>query len=193
MADTHTSRAWSGWITFAGVLLAVLGALNILEGFVALLRHQIAFIDGDSLVVVNLTGLGIVMIVFGALLALAGIGLLSRNRTARIAAIVIVALHALAQIGSLGAFPIWSLLMITLDVIILFALTVHWPSAQLEPHPPAPAGGAHRADQRDHQPSREPAFPMNQPHPPAHAADQPPPPPPGDPHHTVTPTSGPGA
>jgi hypothetical protein len=187
MAETGTTRrgaAWAGWVTFAGVLLAVLGALNILEGLVALLRRQVTFIDGDSLVVVNLTGLGVVMIVFGALLAAAGIGLITRSRVARIAAIVIVSLHALVQIGSLGAYPVWSLLMITLDVIILFALTVHW--VPREPDVPAPpVGGAHRAD-RDLQ-EREAAFPMNQPRgAPAHTAYQ-------EPREQATaPTSGAG-
>ncbi|MEV8513196.1 hypothetical protein [Dactylosporangium sp. NPDC051484] len=161
MAETATTRkssAWSGWVTFAGVLLVVLGVLNILEGLVALLQRQVAFIDGSSLVVVNLTGLGIVMIVFGALLTACGIGLLAHNNVARIAAIVIVSLHALAQIGSLGAYPVWSLLMITLDVIILYALTVHWAPLELETAAPPP-GGVHRAD-RDQQ--REAvAFPMN--------------------------------
>src|SRR5262245_29840930 len=128
MAETGTTRrssAWAGWVAFAGVLMAVLGVLNILEGLVALIRNQVAFINGDSLVVVDLTGLGVVMIAFGALLVAAGIGLLMRNPVARIAAIVIVSLHVLVQIGSLGAFPVWSLLMIALDVIVLFALTVH--------------------------------------------------------------------
>nr|BFE63463.1 hypothetical protein GCM10020063_079890 [Dactylosporangium thailandense] len=175
MADTGTSRgtarssAWFGWIMFAGVLLAVIGVLNILEGLVALLRRQVTFIDGDSLVVVNLTGLGIVMIVFGALLLVCGAGLLMRNSVARVAAIVIVALHALSQIGWLGAYPVWSLLMITLDVIVLYALTVHWvPSEVIAP---AAAGGVHRAD---HQP-RDTEFPMNQPRPAAHTheADSP--------------------
>ncbi|MFI5906539.1 hypothetical protein [Dactylosporangium sp. NPDC051541] len=190
MADTATSRVWSGWITFAGVLLAVLGVLNILEGLVALLENQVAFIDGDSLVVVDVTGLGVAMTIFGVLLVLAGIGLLARNRAARIAAIVIVSLHAIAQVGWLGAYPVWSLLMIALSVTVLFALTVHWPAPLAAPTAPAPNGGAHRAD-RDQQ-SREAAFPMNQPRPtPAHVADQ---------QHTAprpaetpaAPTSGPG-
>ncbi|WP_433083195.1 DUF7144 family membrane protein [Dactylosporangium sp. CA-052675] len=176
MADTGTSRstaqssAWFGWIMFAGVLLAVIGVLNILEGLVALLRRQVTFIDGDSLVVVNLTGLGIVMIVFGALLVLCGAGLLLRNRVARVTAIVIVALHALTQIGWLGAYPVWSLLMITLDVIVLYALTVHWMPSEITA--PAPAGGVHRAD---HQP-RDTDFPLNQPRPThthSHEADSP--------------------
>ncbi|GAA3448411.1 hypothetical protein GCM10018962_02440 [Dactylosporangium matsuzakiense] len=187
MADTRTARIWSGWITFAGILLAVLGALNILEGLVALLANQVAFIDGDSLVVVDLTGLGIVMVVFGALLALSGIGLLLRSQAARIAAIVIVALHAIAQIAWLGAYPLWSLLMIALSVTVIFALTVHWPPRPPVAEPPAPNGGAHRAD-RD-QPTREAAFPMNQPRPtPTHVADDQPRPTPA-----AAPTSGPGS
>lgn len=199
MAETGTTRrsgAWSGWITFAAVLLTVLGVLNLLEGLVALMRNQVAFIDGDSLVVVDLTGLGVVMVVFGALLALAGIGLFTRNAIARVGAIVIVSLHALAQIGSLGAYPVWSLLMITLDVIILFALTVHWAPRELEPAPPT--GGVHRAD-RDQTAARE-AFPMNQPRAGAHAAgsDMPEkhagqPAGPYPPAHSAAPTSGHGA
>jgi hypothetical protein len=197
MADTGTaarrnSPVWSGWITFAGVLLAVLGVLNILEGLVALLQNQVAFIDGDSLVVVDLTGLGVAMIIFGALLALAGLGLLARNRVARITAIVIVSLHAIAQVAWLGAYPVWSLLMIALSVTVLFALTVHWVPREVESALPAPNGGAHRAD-RDQQ-AREAAFPMNQPRPaapaPAHFTDDRPARAPETP--AAAPTSGPG-
>ncbi|WP_238007988.1 hypothetical protein KZZ52_04545 [Dactylosporangium sp. AC04546] len=156
------------------MLLVVIGLLNILEGLVALLQNQVTFIDGDSLVVVDLTGLGVVMLVFGGLLLAAGIGLMARNNIARIAAIVIVAVHAIAQIGSLGAYPVWSLLMITLDVIILFALTVHWSDATsaLETGP-----GSHRMMDRDYQQPRGAGFPVNAPPPatmqrggPAHAA-----------------------
>ncbi|GAA2628413.1 hypothetical protein GCM10010399_70050 [Dactylosporangium fulvum] len=175
MAETRTTRnrtMWFGWVTFAAVLLVVIGLLNVLEGLVALLQNQVTFIDGGSLVVVDLTGLGVVMIVFGGLLFASGIGLLARNSIARIVAIVVVALHALAQIGSLGAYPVWSLLMITLDVIVLFALTVHWADAR-EPEPQL-AGGTHRMD-RDTQP-RAGGFPVNAPAAgrgvPAHAAPE---------------------
>jgi hypothetical protein len=210
MAETGMTRrggAWSGWITFAAVLLTVLGVLNLLEGLVALMRNQVTFIDGDSLVVVDLTGLGIVMIIFGVLLTLCGIGLFSRNPVARVAAIVVVGLHALAQIGSLGAYPVWSLLMITLDVIVLFALTVHWSPRELETMLPPP-GGVHRASasaDRDQQAREAGAFPMNQPRPGAHTApadvpssyqqQQPAPPAAGPypPAHSSAPTSGHGA
>ena len=160
---------WFGWVTFAAVMLVVLGLLNVLEGLVALLQNQVAFIDGDSLVVVNLTGWGILMLAFGGLLLAAGIGLLARNTVARVAAIVIVVLHMLIQVGSLGAYPVWSLLMITLSVVVLFALTVHW-NDSLEPaaatmaapgsaagHPSGRAGAAPRVPARVTSPSTSPS------------------------------------
>jgi hypothetical protein len=198
MAETRTARnatAWFGWVIFAAVMLAVIGLLNVLEGLVALLQREVAFIDGDRLVVVDLTGLGVVMLAFGGLLIATGIGLAARNTVARVTAIVIVALHMLVQVATLGAYPVWSLLMITLDVIILFALTVHWTNAPDLEHldhvvgTQQPPGGIHRMDRdtgrdmgrdsrdmgRDRQ-QRGPGFPVNAPTspsrsaPPAHAA-----------------------
>src|SRR5258706_9330746 len=118
---------WFGWVMFAAVMLAVLGLFNIFEGLVALLRDDLTFINANNLVVVNLTGWGILLLVFGGLLVAAGIGLLARNNMARIVAIVVIGLHALAQIGALSAYPIWSILIIALDVVILFRLTADWP------------------------------------------------------------------
>jgi hypothetical protein len=175
---TKSRTVWFGWVTFAAVMLVVLGLLNVLEGLVALLQNQVAFIDGDSLVVVNLTGWGILMLAFGGLLLAAGIGLLARNVVARVAAIVIVALHMLIQVGSLGAYPVWSLLMITLSVVVLFALTVHWSDAFPPTVAPATAAApsSHRAD-REYQPADYQGYgsgiPMNSPTSPGHAGARP--------------------
>ncbi|MFF5235421.1 hypothetical protein [Dactylosporangium sp. NPDC000521] len=146
---TKSRTVWFGWVTFAAVMLVVIGLLNVLEGLVTLLQNQVAFIDDNSLVVVNLTGWGILMLVFGGLLVAAGIGLMARNTVARAAAIVIVALHMLIQIGWLGAYPVWSMLMITLSVVVLFALTVHW--ADSMPPTVAQTPASHRAADRDFQ------------------------------------------
>jgi hypothetical protein len=140
---------WFGWVTFAAVMLAVVGIFNVFEGLVALLRDDVAFVNGNDLVVVNLTGWGILLLIFGGLLIAAGIGLLARNQAARITAIVVIGLHALAQISVLGAYPVWSILMIALDVVILFALTVHWSESKPQEEPPPAMVGAHRANRVD--------------------------------------------
>jgi hypothetical protein len=138
--------AWSGWITFATVMLTMIGAFNILEGLAALLRGNITYIDQNRLVVVNLTTWGLLALVSGALLVAIGLGLFSRSEAARGAAVVVVGLHAILQLTALAAFPIWSLLMIALDVVILFALTVHW--AEAPGAEPMTAAEAEAADRR---------------------------------------------
>ncbi len=121
------AKAWPGWIMFAAVMLTMIGAFNVLQGLAALLQRQVTYLDTGRLVVVDLTTWGLLALVSGALLVAVGLGLLSHNGLARAAAVALVALHALVQLTALAAFPIWSLLMIALDVVVLFALTVHWP------------------------------------------------------------------
>jgi hypothetical protein len=120
------AKAWPGWITFAAVMLIMIGAFNILEGIAALLQRTVTYIAADRLVVIDLRSWGLIALVSGGLLVVVGLSLLSRNEIARAVAVVLVALHALVQLTALAAFPVWSLLMIALDVVVLFALTVHW-------------------------------------------------------------------
>ena len=124
--DGNESGAWTGWVVFAGVTLLVIGMINIFEGFVALFADERLVLTPESLVVVDTTAWGWTILISGILLIAAGGGLLFAKTWARITAIVIVCLHAVTQIASLGAYPVWSLLMVTLDVIVLFALTARW-------------------------------------------------------------------
>jgi hypothetical protein len=124
-----TKPAWTGWITFAGIMLLVTGTVNIIEGFVALWEDKYVLMLSGSLYLVDVTGWGWAVLIFGLLLVAAGLGLFSGRTWARVTAVVIVALHAAAQVLWIGAYPIWSLLMIALDVVVLFALTARWPAA----------------------------------------------------------------
>jgi hypothetical protein len=125
--------AWSGWIAFAAVMLMMIGIFNVLEGLAALLQNTVSYVDEGRLVVIDLTAWGVLALAFGAALVAVGLGLLTRSEVARVIAVVMVGLHALVQVVGLAAYPLWSLLMIALDVVVLFALTVHWSPAETSP------------------------------------------------------------
>src|SRR5262245_20013668 len=129
-ARTPHVAPWYGWITFAGSMLLIVGVLNILEGIVALVNRRLILVAPDRLVAVNITGWGWTLFIFGVLMTAAGIGLFSGRTWARVTGIVIVSLHLISELGSLAAYPVWSLLMITLDVVVLYALTARWPSGE---------------------------------------------------------------
>ena len=68
------------------------------------------------------------MLIWGVLLVLAGLGLIAAQGWARWFAIVVVSLNFIAQLGFLGnsQYPLWSLTVMALNIIILYALTARW-------------------------------------------------------------------
>lgn len=142
-------RAWAGWLNFAGCMLLLLGAFNVVYGLIGLFENEVMVASEDQLVVVDLTVWGLLLLIFGALQVATGVGLFTGNRAARWVAIVLAILHALSQLGGLSAYPVWSTLMIALDVVILFALTVHWrEAADVLEDDFAPAGEGLPGDRR---------------------------------------------
>jgi hypothetical protein len=130
-APTRPSDGWAGWITFAAVILALLGTLNVIQGFIAL------FDDGyfvvareEDLLLVDFTAWGVILLCWGAILVCAGLALASGRTWARWFALVAVFVNVIAQIGFLSAYPVWSALMILFDVLVIFALTARWSEAR---------------------------------------------------------------
>jgi hypothetical protein len=117
---------WAGLVFFASVLLLVSGAINLIQGIAALVSDRNVVLLEGGLYLVDVTGWGWTLLIFGVVMLAVGIGLFQGQGWARVAAIVLVGVHAVAQVFWLGAYPVWSILMIVLDVVILFALTVHW-------------------------------------------------------------------
>ena len=122
------SKSMAGWIGFAGIMLLIVGSIDFVQGLIALFDHEYYVVTGSGFLVVDLTGWGWIMLIWGVLLVLAGLGLLSAQGWARWFAIVVVSLNFIAQLGFLGnsAYPIWSLTVIALNVILLYALTARW-------------------------------------------------------------------
>jgi hypothetical protein len=129
--STRPSDAWAGWVTFAAVILGLLGTLNVIQGFVAL------FDDGyfvvrreEDLLLVDFTAWGVVLLLWGALLVGAALALAAGRGWARWFAVVVAFVNVIAQIGFLSAYPLWAAILIALDVVVIFALTARWDEAQ---------------------------------------------------------------
>ena len=126
-AYRRTSSAWVGWVVFAAVIVITMGAFEAIEGLVAIFKDEYYLVGSNGLVVsVDYTVWGWVHLVIGVAAVAAGIGLLQGRNWGRIVVIVLAGLSALVNLGFLSAYPIWSTIVIALDVIVIFALTVHW-------------------------------------------------------------------
>lgn len=126
---------WLGWVMFAGVMMLVSGGLNIIEGIVALFNDQRVVLVQGRLYLIDVTVWGWILLLLGLALAGVGLGLLFGQTWARITAVVLVAIHAVLQVLWIGAYPIWAMLMVGIDTVVLFALIARWKVAEAEEEP----------------------------------------------------------
>jgi hypothetical protein len=113
-----------GLLVFGAVLLLVLGVFNGLHGISAIIRSRPVVLDAVY-VFGNLRAWGWTLLALGILQIIAGAGVLARNQIARWFGVAVIALNMFAQIVFLPSYPVWSLVIIAVDVVALYGLTVY--------------------------------------------------------------------
>jgi hypothetical protein len=123
----RTSR-WSGWVTFAGVVMLVLGAVDVFEGIIAIVRDRYYVLTPNQIIVFDMRAWGWITLIWGVIIGLAGFGLLIRNNWARWFAVVVASLNVFEQLAFVGSaqWPLWALTGIALSIVVIYALIVHW-------------------------------------------------------------------
>jgi hypothetical protein len=125
------ASGWVGWIWFAGLVLVLVGTINAIEGLAAIVEDDVFVTTGQGgLLVFDLTTWGWVHLLLGALQIVAGLALFSGATWARVTAIVLVMLSVIGHIAWLNAQPVWSVIVIVLDLLVLWALVVHGDEAR---------------------------------------------------------------
>jgi hypothetical protein len=130
-AAPASGAAWTGWVVFASIMLAVVGMVNVVQGLVALLDETYFVVrSGSELLLGDFTLWGIVLLVWGSAQIAAGMGLNTGHGWARMVAVALCAVGIVVQTAFLAAYPLWSLMIIALNVVVLFALTARWDEAR---------------------------------------------------------------
>jgi vacuolar-type H+-ATPase subunit I/STV1 len=117
---------WVGWIVFAGTMMAILGVFHMFEGLIALFRHAfIAFPTSGLTIQVSYTQWGWLQLIAGAVVFLAGLALFTGRMWARTLGVILVAISALVNFAWATAFPVWSLTLLAIDLLVLYAIMAH--------------------------------------------------------------------
>ena len=125
--DAPGSPLWTGMFGFASVMLVMIGGFHVLGGFIALLENRVYDVDATDLVLFrSYAGWGIAHMALGTAAFLTGIALFYRRPWSRIATIVIASLSAVTNLAFLSASPGWYGMLILLDVLVIYAVTVHF-------------------------------------------------------------------
>ena len=123
MATAPRERAGSGWITFAGVMLIVVGFLDVIDGLWALDRSD----TRSSLLLYadKLGGGGWFYLILGIVLVLAGIGVFYAAQWARWTGIILASIAIVGNALWVFVFPVQSLIVIFLASLVVYALVVY--------------------------------------------------------------------
>ena len=120
--------SWNGWVGFAALLTLIVGMIDFVMGLVAIIRGEYYAIHGDQLIIFDTTTWGWLTLLIGIAIVLVGLMLANGSSFARWLTIVVVSVNLLSNLGWLGnsAYPLWSLTLVALQIIVLYALTARW-------------------------------------------------------------------
>ena len=115
----------AGLIVFAGILMMMIGVFHAIAGLVALIQDSFYVATPNYLLEFDVTTWGWIHLIAGIVVAFAGFGVMRGQTWARVVGITVAVLSAIANFGFIPYYPVWSLLIIALDVFVIWALAVH--------------------------------------------------------------------
>ena len=119
----------SGWsigaVVFAGTLMIISGLFQIFQGLAAILQDDFFVLTRSYAFDLDVTTWGWIHLIGGILILIAGWSLFSGATWARVVGITLALLSAIANFASIPYQPFWSILIIVLDVIVIWALAVY--------------------------------------------------------------------
>lgn len=126
MAKTKNEpTAWVGWVFFAALLMMIAGMFHGLSGLVALFDQETFVSQGGRLLVLNYDQWGWIHLIWGALLFFGGLAVLNGETWGRMLAVLAGMVSIMGAMVFLPAYPLWSVLLISIDVLFLYAIIVH--------------------------------------------------------------------
>jgi hypothetical protein len=116
-----------GWKVFAGIMILIVGVLNVFDGLVGLTQQNYVkqFTNGQLPITNNVKTWSWVVLILGIIMILAGFLIFSGNMFGRVVGILVAALNLFVQLAYLNHNTFWSFTMILIDILVIYGLAAH--------------------------------------------------------------------
>jgi hypothetical protein len=114
----------SGWATFAGVMLAIVGALNVVYGIAAIDSANF-YVNNAQYVVSDLNAYGWTLLIVGAIQFCAAFSIFAGTSWGRWVGVFSAGVNSIAQLLFLPAYPALALALFAIDILIIYGLVAH--------------------------------------------------------------------
>jgi hypothetical protein len=122
-------KQYSGWVTgmvaFAGFMLIMIGVFQAMNGIAALAKDSFYVLGRDYAYEIDITGWGWIHLILGVLVALAGFYVFTGTLWARLIGIFVAVASAVTNFMFVPYYPVWSILIIALNVVVIWALATY--------------------------------------------------------------------
>ncbi|EME23375.1 hypothetical protein G419_02745 [Rhodococcus triatomae BKS 15-14] len=127
---TSTKQGWAqGTSIGAAIIMVTVGVVQFLQGIAAVAEDEVFVVGIEYVYKFDLTTWGWIHIVIGAVVAAVGFALFTGASWARISAIVVASISLIANFLWIPYYPWWSLLIIALDIVVIWAVSTWRPTA----------------------------------------------------------------
>ncbi|MFD0487416.1 hypothetical protein ACFQ0O_10740 [Saccharopolyspora spinosporotrichia] len=109
---------------FAAVMMILIGLFHLAVGLAAILQSSFQVVTDDYIYSFDITSWGWVHLVLGVLIGLVGIALIMGQTWARVVGMILAGLSILGNFLFIPYQPVWSVLVIAIDVAVIWALTL---------------------------------------------------------------------
>jgi hypothetical protein len=114
-----------GFILFAAIMMIMVGVFQAIQGLVGIFENEFYVATRNYLFEFDATTWGWTHLILGLVVAFAGWGLLSGRTWARAMALILAVLSAIANFLFIPYYPFWSLLLVTLNIFVIWAVAAH--------------------------------------------------------------------
>jgi hypothetical protein len=128
MAQVHREApsGWVGMVAFGGIMMVVAGIFHAMAGLVGIFNASYWLVPSQDLVVtIDYTAWGWAHLLLGLFALAAGAGIIAGQTWAIVSGVVLATVSAFVNVAFLAAYPVWSVMMIVLDVLVIYALVAH--------------------------------------------------------------------
>lgn len=117
----------AGFAIFAGFLMILSGIFQIIQGLAAVFNGDLFVVSPNYIYAIDLTTWGWIHVIVGIIIALAGLAIFSGKAWGRTIGIILAGLSAIANFFYIPYYPIWSIIILTIDIVIIWALAGYNP------------------------------------------------------------------
>lgn len=125
MAATRQVARLSGWVVFASVMMGLAGAFSVIDGLVAIVADEVYVVTDEGILAFDFTAWGVIHLILGIVVFVAAFAVLTGQVWARVLGVAVAFLSALGQLAFITALPLWSIVVIAIDVLVIYGLVVH--------------------------------------------------------------------